>query len=80
MRYLGSTFGLLGLLITVGVIIYFISLQFEQLGPSERTSASGEVQVGRVGDPAGMIESIDMAEDAAWAIEARGDIEAQFAQ
>lgn len=69
-----SVFGFVALMVTIAAIFYFVSLQFTQFEASESGSVSEDVRAGRVGDPAGMIETIDMADDAARAIEVKNRI------
>lgn len=74
-------FGVLALLITVALIGYILLIQLEifERGASQRASG---VDVGfpYTSDPETIIDTIDVADDAARALELRSKVDTQFVQ
>ena len=64
-------FGIIGLLITVALVTYTITLQFRQLETGEVGEGASRYGVTK---PGSIIDEIDLADDAARALEVRNKI------
>lgn len=75
MAIVKSLFGLVALLVTVGLMVYIVSLQFDRFknSPSPEESRGSVIQ-----EPEQLLDTIDMAEDAARALETRNRIPAEL--